>query len=303
MRPSTPQSPLSMTATGLADFESGGRRYLVELKSLNSRGLDLKCLLPEELARFEIPLRASLSARLTRGKVELRVKPQAATPALSLNQGRVDEYIALHLALSEKLSSVGPRAEGLSAAQLLHWPQVLDQPTLSAQDAEALYRALGPALERALTQLLEMRAVEGAALYTALLEHVEQMRAQVQSLSALIPELSAQRAEALRTRLSALLEAQALSPDEPRLQTELALLADRADVTEELKRLSAHLDHLCQLLSSGAPSGRRCDFLCQELLREANTASSKLHEVEVTHLLVELKAEIERLREQLQNIE
>jgi uncharacterized protein (TIGR00255 family) len=94
-----------------------------------------------------------------------------------------------------------------------------------------------------------------------------------------------------------------LSPDEPRLQTELALLADRADVTEELKRLSAHLDHLCQLLSSGAPSGRRCDFLCQELLREANTASSKLHEVEVTHLLVELKAEIERLREQLQNIE
>ena len=186
---------------------------------------------------------------------------------------------------------------------MILWPNILQDRGQQAVDAELIQAPLLSALKSALDQLIEMRQTEGEALYRILKGHVTQMRALLSTLHGALPELKVRRSQALKVRLEALLQGEPLDPQDPRLLMELALLADKADVAEELNRIDAHLAHLDRLLTSGDPSGRRCDFLCQELLRETNTASAKLHDVGVTHLLVELKAEIERLREQIQNIE
>lgn len=309
MREDQDQTPLSMTATSAVSFEIEGRGYLLELKSLNSKGLDLKCVLPEALTPFELELRAALSARLARGKVELKVSqrtltqgaPEAQGAALNLNRAQVEAYLSARQALQAMLDERG--VSDLSAREVLLWPQVLTDSARPAVDQRALRAALLGALSEALESLIQMRATEGRALAPALEGHLEVMRAQVIELRRATGALASERAEALKLRLERLLEGYTLDPSDPRLMMEVALIADRSDVTEELNRLEAHLLHIEGLLSARGPIGRRCDFLCQELLRETNTASSKLHEVGITHLLVELKAEVERLREQVQNIE
>jgi len=310
MREVKARTPLSMTATSAVTYESEGRGYLLELRSLNSKGLDLKCVLPEELSDLELTLRATLSAHLSRGKVELKVTRRAPLSAVSgpqepqLNHEQVEAYLSALQSLKaryhDRLS-----VYGLTCAEVIQWPQVVHSasPVGPALNHEALRSATRDALAEALESLRHMRAVEGRALTPALRQHIESMRAYVGRLQGATVSLATERSEALKRRVSSLLEATTLDPQDPRLLLEIAMIADKSDVTEELTRLTAHLDHIEGLLSAPEPIGRRCDFLCQELLRETNTASSKLHEVGVTHVLVELKAEVERLREQIQNIE
>lgn len=301
----TPVSaPLSMTAAGHAQLTCQVHSYLLELKSLNSKGLDVRCALPDELSRLEASARQQLAASLTRGKVELKVRwlgrayqEGAMNAQLELNEPLFQELLSIH----DELNAQHPPVDEGIVGRLMSWPGVITEagrPTPS--ELEAPFQQ---ALAQAVQELLEMRRREGEALLTALINHLKRISDLTLALEGALPALQDARAEQLKARLEVLLEGERLNPSDPRLLMELALLADKSDVTEELTRLKAHVTHMESLLMSGQPSGRRCDFLCQELLREANTASSKLHEVEVTHLIVELKAEIERLREQVQNIE
>lgn len=308
MREDQKQTLLSMTAIGSSYFEINGQNYVMELKSLNSKGFDLKCLLPEELSELELPLRQHVSVCVTRGKIELKIRRQKSLSAgtsfdkrgSSLNYEQLEAYLACYQELSEWLKSY--QGEHPSIKELLTWPNVLTHAELPLEP-QAVRQAVMSALNMALHELLEMRAKEGQALLAILHKHLMHMRTYLSTLSAATEALSTLRSQKLKARLETLLEGHMLDPHDPRLLVEVALLSDKSDVTEELNRLALHLDHFESLLNLKEPVGRRCDFLCQELLREANTVGSKLHEVGVTHILVEFKAEIERLREQIQNIE
>jgi len=324
----------SMTGFGRAELAVAGARYALEARALNSKGLDLRCSLPAEWPPLEHVAREVVQARLARGKVEVRVTLLAGAAGggggalggaggVAVDLALARELFAAHEALVDLTARLSAEAGGraapqapLTARDLLALPGVLTRAAepaarapLAREEAEGPFRE---ALAAACGEARRMREEEGRALCAALGAHLDELERLTGLLEARAPALAAERAARLRERLAELLAAHAaaagaapLDPHEPRLLTELALMAERADIHEELTRLRAHVAHLRALLASGAPEGvgRRCDFLCQELLREANTATSKVSDLEVTRLAVDLKAEIERLREQVQNVE
>jgi uncharacterized protein (TIGR00255 family) len=292
-----------MTGFGRAGFEVGELAFEVELRTVNHRYLDARVKLPRPLAAFEGDVRARLQARLGRGKVDLSVtSPAGAAPAPRLE---IDlEAARQYLQAARELG----RQEGVGGevglAQLLGLPGVARfvEPEF---DPESLREGLERAVEAALDAADAMRAREGAALerdLRARLVRVEELVADVESRSDVVQrgvrERLRRRAEQLRQEAGML--------DEARLHQEIVLAADRLDVSEELVRLRSHVEQFRRILDEagpGKPVGRRLDFLLQEFGREANTIGSKASDAPVAHWIVELKTEIERVREQVQNLE
>jgi uncharacterized protein (TIGR00255 family) len=292
-----------MTGFGRAGFEVGDLAFEVELRSVNHRYLDARIKLPRLLAGFEGDVRARLQARLGRGKVDLSVtSPAGAVPAprLEIDLAAARQYLRAARELGQREGVAGE----VGLAQLLGLPGVARfvEPEL---DAESLREGLERAVEEALDAADAMRAGEGAALerdLRARLVRVEQLVADVASRSEAVQrgvrERLRRRAEQLRQEAGML--------DEARLHQEIVLAADRLDVSEELVRLRSHVEQFRRILDEagpGKPVGRRLDFLLQEFGREANTIGSKASDAPVAHWIVELKTEIERLREQVQNLE
>ncbi|MEE2645435.1 MAG: YicC/YloC family endoribonuclease [Myxococcota bacterium] len=289
---------MSMTGFGRGRIELNNRGWELSLKSVNHRGLDLRLQLPSPFEGLTAPVEARLRRALGRGRVELRIEITSKggdAAALQLDEVRAAALIEL----SARLESLGARPT-FGSAELLAWPGLLREER-EHTEPEALKEALLIGLEEALVDLESMRRHEGVALRGALeegLKRCEAIRTQVEMRWPML----AQRYEArLRARLNELLDDGNL--DEGRLYAEVALLAERADIHEELVRLKSHLDHFARLLKEDGVIGRRLDFLCQELLRESNTIGSKAQEQKVTPLVIELKGEIERLREQSANLE
>ena len=295
----------SMTGYGASAFSVGARRYEVELKSVNHRFLDLRFHLPRGFLSFEDELTRQVKARLSRGHLEISVRSLTG-----------DEIAA---GFSVDLAAARVTLESLRAVQAaLDLP---DAPTLALlsgfreifiprevrPDEAALRLSLFSAFEEALARLCEMRAAEGAALTQEFNARLAATRAVVTELEARAPAALQQRQQRVSARVEALLvEAGRTAQVEglaERLAVELAVLAERADITEELARLHAHLGQVSDALGAGGPQGKRLDFLVQELHREANTVGSKSQDPELGRLVVSLKAEVERLREQAQNVE
>src|SRR5579883_513045 len=290
-----------MTGFARADGHEDGVSWVFELKSVNSKSLDLRFRLPPGMESLELPLRASLSQRVKRGAVSvvLTVTRAASAGGLRVNRDALAQVVALARELVERGEAAPPRADGLLALRgvLDGGEEVEDEKQRERRQARML-----AAWEKALDGLVSMRLAEGSRLVPV----VEARLAEIAELVRRVEDDASVQPAALKARLAemvaALLDASpALSPD--RLAQEAALLVAKADIREELDRLAAHIVAAQELLAEGGAIGRRFDFLCQEFNREANTLCSKSTDVGLTRIGLALKAAIEQLREQVQNIE
>jgi len=289
--------------TGFARSEGGSddAGWIWELRTVNGRGLDLRLRLPLGFEGLEPELRRRLGQRLVRGSVSahLNLMRRGGTAQLKVNTEILDQILELVRDLQNRVQAEPPRLDGLLGLRGVLEPADQDE---SPQAREALERDILAAFDRALEALIAMRRGEGAALAQitkARLEEISELAKEAGKLAALRPA-------AIRARLTALvreLVAAVPSLSEERLAQEAALLAAKVDAREELDRIAAHVAAAGELLVEGGPIGRRLDFLCQELNRETNTLCSKSGDLELTRLGLALKATIEQLREQVQNIE
>jgi uncharacterized protein (TIGR00255 family) len=284
----------SMTGYAVASADSQRGALTLELRSVNSRFLDLQLRVPEELRAAEPLLRELISGRIGRGKVDCRLYLGDATaPAQQqLNSRAIQQLRGLAAEVDKAFPGVSP----LRASDVLRWPGVLAEPAI---DEDATRAALELLARRALDELAAARAREGARLADAVLGRVAEMRRRLAEVAPLVPEAVALHRARLAERLREVLE----TGVEERIRTEIALFAAKSDVDEEITRLATHLDEVERVVSKGGAAGKRLDFLAQELNREANTLASKAAGLKIADCALELKLLIEQIREQVQNIE
>jgi uncharacterized protein (TIGR00255 family) len=295
----------SMTGFASAARPTALGQLTLDLRSVNSRFLDLSMRLPDEWRVFEPMLREAIAARLARGKVECRINLVRGVGAAEpmLNGAALAQLSGLARRIAQSLPAVAP----LATADVLNWPGVVETP---GSDPDALRAATAAALAEAIDAMTASRQREGAALRDALLAHCTQIESIAQQLKARAPELLAAVERKLVERLEQALgetmsKATTLTRDEvaDRIRQEVTLYGLKMDVEEEIKRLVTHVNEVRRVLAAGGPVGRRLDFLMQELNREANTVGSKAAAIEMTNASVELKILIEQMREQIQNLE
>lgn len=290
-----------MTGFARADGHEDGLSWVWELKSVNGKALDLRFRLPPGYESLELPLRAGLAQKLKRGAVSvtLILTKGGSSGGLRVNREALAQVTALAQELVAQGKAAPPRADGLLALRgvIESGEEVEDEGRRSGRQ-----QALQRGFESALAQLAVMRMAEGARLIPVL----EGRLAEIARLVAAAEDNASVQPQALKARLAAMVAellgaTPMLTPE--RLAQEAALLVAKADIREELDRLSAHIVAAQELLAEGGPIGRRFDFLCQEFNREANTLCSKSADVALTRVGLGLKAAIEQLREQVQNLE
>jgi uncharacterized protein (TIGR00255 family) len=284
-----------MTGFAAAARESASASLAVELKTVNHRYLEFQTRIPEELRPLEPMMREAVAARLTRGKVDCRVTyTPLATAARSLVPD-AQAMASLHAAAHQVVARF-PDARPMSVSEILHWPGVLADEALSP---DALKEELLALFERAIADLNASRAREGEKLAGVLRDRLARMSELVGEAKPLMPAVL----KAFHEKLVAKLAEAGAAPSDERVHQEVVLYAARIDVDEELSRLVTHISEFHRVLDRGGACGKRLDFLCQELNREANTLGSKSVSNEITRISVELKVLIEQMREQVQNIE
>ena len=280
-------------AAGTADLARG--RVSVELRSVNSRYLDIQCRIAEELRGSEPALRELIASRVTRGKIECRVAfgaQAAAATAVSLDSATLENLRRLAAEVRREFPDAGPMQIG----EVLRWPGIVAEAPL---DDEALRASVLGLARKVVADLCETRMREGAKLAAIVTARVDEMRRRLVEVAPLVPEALAAYQAKLGERLREALG----SADEERIRAEVAVFAMRSDVDEELTRLSTHLDEVQRTLGQSGAVGKRLDFLAQELNREANTLASKAAGIKIADCALELKLLIEQVREQVQNIE
>jgi uncharacterized protein (TIGR00255 family) len=291
----------SMTGFGRSEVSGDAMAVTVEARSVNHRHLDVALRLPRALASLELDARRLIQGRLERGRVDVvvQVTPLAggSTQRVHVDAALAREYLARAQALSAEL--------GLAGAPTLGWllerSGVMRLEEAETPEATAPWPLLAQALGQALDELLARRTAEGERLVEALRELHADLVGTVETIATRAPAAAARREQRLRERLRALLAETAV--DEGRIVTEAAIWADKTDVTEEVARLRAHLAEFALALDKGGPVGRGLDFLIQELNREVNTVSSKADDLELSQAALAAKGVLEKIREQVQNLE
>jgi uncharacterized protein (TIGR00255 family) len=285
----------SMTGFAAAARESAQGSLAVELKSVNHRYLEFQTRVPEEIRPLEPAMREAVAAHLTRGKVDCRI---TFTPANAAQRSLAPDATALEglLDASKHVLERFPEARPLSVSEILHWPGVLAEATLSPDRVRDDVMQL---LDRALAELDQTRRREGAKLEQVLRDRLARMAELVAEAGPLMPVAI----KAYQEKLAAKIAEASAAPSDERIHQEIVLYASRIDVDEEIARLGTHITEFRRVLDKGGACGKRLDFLCQELNREANTLGSKSVASEMTRISVELKVLIEQMREQVQNIE
>lgn len=290
----------SMTAYGRGQAPTAqGGAWLVELRSVNSRFLDPHLRLPSGIMGLEDRVKKYLGQRLTRGRINLTVTSSGvamAPPRLVLNRGLVREYRRV---LDELRAELGVEADPGLGPFLTNRDLVLAED--AAPDLDDLWRELEPALAAALDEAETMRAAEGATLAQDMLERLERLERLFKDVESRSPDLVEAYRARLQERIAKLMEDP--QPDPQRLALEVAVMADRCDIAEEAVRAMSHIEQFRNFIQAAEPVGRKLDFLIQELNREANTMGSKSPDAGMAQVIVEIKAELERVREQVQNIE
>jgi len=290
----------SMTGHGRGIGEAAGRRVTVEIRAVNHRFFDLKFKTSALDPRVEDAVGQAIRKRAERGAFAVNLRDEVGGRGGPV---RVDVEVArsVHAGLDELRRALG-YLEPVPLALVLAQPGVLATAD-SAADAEAVLAALAPAIDAALDSLVAMRRREGRALAEDLLGRLDRLAVLAEEVAALAADAPQSLADKLKERIARLLGVAGLQIDEARLATEIVVFADRTDVTEELVRLSAHLAAMRGHIGEDVPVGRRLDFLVQELGREINTIGSKSQSSEIARRIVEAKAELEKIREQVQNVE
>ena len=289
----------SMTGYGRAVETVNGREFTVEVRSVNNRYLDCTVKLPRTVSFAEDAVKQAVKASLSRGKVDVFVSlraEQEEAAQVSLNRKVLEDYLG---AMRQMVTDYGVR-DDISAAALSRLPEVFTVEKPDVDEAQ-LQADLLTVLDHVLTQYDAMRSTEGRALEADLRGRGET----ILTLVSQVEQGSGRTVTDYRTRLEAkmreVLENTAI--DEARILTEAAIFADKVAVDEETVRLRSHLDQMNTMLTAGGPVGRKLDFLLQEMNREANTIGSKCSDVQLTRIVVDIKAELEKIREQTQNLE
>lgn len=289
----------SMTGFGRATACAGGRELTIELKSVNHRYLDLSFRMPRGISFLEDALRARLGELVSRGHIDLFAdyKNNRSDAGLVV----VDEaLLGAYLAAARQAGEKYGLADDITLSAAMRLPDVFDVKK-AEEDRDAVTALALAALEEAASQLKRARSQEGARLVRDLLNRLDTIEAIAAAVALRAPKVVEDYRSRLEERISAVLAS--VDVDRQRLATEVALFADKASVDEELVRLSSHIAQLRQLFSSDEAVGRRLDFVVQELNREFNTIGSKANDAEIAEKVILGKAEIEKIREQVQNIE
>lgn len=289
----------SMTGFGRGEATNEQRRWSVEVRCVNHRYLDLKCKLPRGYNGIEDKIRKKVEVYHQRGRVDLGLTVSGDFSDLVSIRTNV-ELAALYKSSLEDMAEKLGLDSGIDVRSLTSFPDVLVTEQ-APEDLDQSWPNIEKAIDEALNNCEMMRVQEGEALVKDLLGRLAFFTETVSAVEKSIPELLAQRQENLSARVEKLLDNVQLDP--MRLAQEVAIMADKTDVTEEIVRLKCHIDQFKNFLKEDMAVGRKLDFLIQEFLREVNTLASKINDANVAHLTVALKGELEKMREQVQNIE
>lgn len=284
----------SMTAFARQDSQHSWGTVIWEVRSVNHRFLEPHLRLPEQFRELEGALRERLRKRLNRGKVEctLRYIPDAQAQSLHINEGYARQLIDA----TQKMEELMVVSQTMNPLDMLRWPGVLQDASVDMDAVKAASLAL---FDDAISDLLKGREREGAELANLISQRLDAISSVVKDVRAKLPTILTNQRNMLRARVADC----GVDLDPQRLEQEVVLLAQKADVDEEMDRLNTHVQEVRRVLKQKEPIGRRLDFLMQELNREANTLSSKSIVTDTTQSAVELKVLIEQMREQIQNIE
>jgi uncharacterized protein (TIGR00255 family) len=289
----------SMTGFGRGEGETTLGKLFVESRSVNHRYCDINIKLPRRLAPFETRIKEMIRSEVSRGRIDVSLKLDAA------GEGKVQLNVDLHLAdqyykalqtLKEKL-----RLQGEITVELLAGAKEIISAKEELEDVEPYWQEIIPILKQSLKDMDEMKRLEGQSLSKDLQQRFEQIARHLEFIKDQFPIRLDAYWNRLHERLKSFLEGTQL--DSTRFQQEVAFLAERIDITEEIVRAESHLSQFATLLSGREPVGRKMEFLLQEIHREVNTISAKVNDAEISQRVVEIKSELEKIREQVQNIE
>ncbi|MDQ1913174.1 YicC/YloC family endoribonuclease [Paenibacillus sp. GD4] len=291
----------SMTGFGQAARRVAGYQVQIDLKSVNHRYSEVIVRMPREWGRFEDVLKRAVQQYIKRGRVDVFVtveRDRSAVQSVQVDWVMVEAYRQAALQLKERLSLT----DELTLRDLLRMPElIVMQDDIDVAD-EDMERELQACASEAAERLTEMREREGTHLQNDLQQRLAALRGYAEQAAELAPKVVQEHAEKLRARIQELVQSHIVI-DETRLATEVAIFADRANIDEELTRLQSHFQQCSDMLRSSEAVGRKLDFLVQEMNREVNTIGSKANHATLTALVVDMKAELEKMREQIQNIE
>ncbi|WP_245582918.1 YicC/YloC family endoribonuclease [Sediminimonas qiaohouensis] len=293
----------SMTGFAAAKNSGAGASWSWELRSVNAKGLDLRIRVPDWIEGLEAQLRARVSRSLSRGSVtlNLRLTREDAGGEMALNQPALGAVLDAMTEIEAQAMQRGLSLAPATAADVLSQRGVLEARSADA-DTGALLKVLLSDFETLLEAFRKMRADEGRALHAILVDQLEQVASLVEQASAAAQARSAEQRQTMTTALARVMD-NVDTADEARVAQELALIAVKSDITEELDRLRAHVTAARDLLDADGPVGRKLDFLCQEFNREANTLCAKAQSTALTRIGLDLKTVIDQMREQVQNVE
>lgn len=289
----------SMTGFGRSEIVKGNRKISVEIKSVNHRYLEAGIKMPKKLNVFESRMRDLFKKYATRGKIDIFINYEDDSESqvnLKFNQNIADEYMAIFNNMSEKYNL----KNDMTVGGLARFPEVITMDEVQ-EDEEELWHFIEEAMKAALEQFVNTRILEGENLKKDLLgklDHMEELVAFVEKRS---PEIMKEYRSKLESKVKELLGDTTI--DESRIATEVIIYADKICVDEETVRLRSHIEHARKCLNEDGGIGRKMDFIAQEMNREANTTLSKANDIEISNAAIDLKTEIEKVREQIQNIE
>lgn len=289
-----------MTGFGRADFQNESFSVNVEIKSVNSRYIELSTRLPNQLQEYEAVFRATIQKKLNRGKFFLSVKVEDLRGNklnFNINSEKLQHMVAM---LKATKQAIGEQ-DDIALRDLIPFMEHITENNADSERAEELSQLGNRALEKALDALIEQRLTEGQKLEVDLLERLHRIERALSEVEKLAPLRIETAREKLLERIQAIISNEKI--DKERLEQEITLLADKLDITEEIVRLKAHISYFRSILESPDSGGRKLNFLVQEMNREINTIGSKANHAEIAQHAVDMKEILEQIREQIQNIE
>jgi uncharacterized protein (TIGR00255 family) len=291
---------LSMTGFGQAEARADGVTFRAEVRSLNNRYFKATIKLPETFQRFEGDIDRLLRSMLGRGSItyNLRIKDENAPSAYQINTAAVKHYVDR---LRE--ATAGQSGIQIDLAGLLEVPGVCEPADIDPTALDAQFRIVDTMTREAVERVIAMRRAEGAALQKDLEQQCASIRLGLEEVARRAPGVVEEYHKRLKSRVQQLVASASVELDQDALAREVAIFAERCDVNEEVSRLASHLDQFAELCGSSEEAGRKLDFLTQEMLREANTIGSKANDAQLARHVVEIKAAIDRIKEQVQNVE
>lgn len=289
----------SMTGYGRHEALNNGKKILVEIKSVNHRYSDYSVKVPRFYGYLEDKVREYMSQYVSRGKIDIYVSVESygeADKEIILNEELAKNYIDVLNSMVEKFDL----KDDISVSTVARYTEIFKSER-KEEDDEEIWKLVKAVLEPAKDSFCAMREREGARIYEDLANRIEYMKSIAKKIDERSPKTVEEYKKKLYTKIKELLEDRDI--DEARVLTEVAIFADKVAINEEMVRLASHFDEFYDIAGRDEPAGRKLDFLVQEINREVNTTGSKANDIEIAKMVVELKAEIEKLREQIQNIE